>query len=398
MTPKDYRDIAKASYSVDSKYKDGRVTHEGDLLTINGKEWKVLKAKDNKLTGFQAMAIAPVSDGNNPSNVVIAYAGTNVGDFGDLCSDFWNVGLSKGEGQLREANQFADQVSRDYSDASISVTGHSLGGFLALAQGAEHHWQTVTFNAPDPYTNLSWQARKWVKENPNYITNFVNYKDIVTYTGGLLTSSLGRYMTTGRRVWIDNGFATHSISMWKFDDKGNIIDGNGKRYSIPSPTVLDASMTMVQNSFEAEMKKLRSLKKRLSASGGGLSSGEKIYLDSVKALSIVSTASAEFNLAMANVMKIYHDGIREAKELWKRTLKSATTTGNLLEEWEIREALESVGCTEDNIVGIPVQQYQMKIHKIQKMSDQFKHLEEQIVKKISEIVAHDSELAQQLRD
>lgn len=33
MTPKDYKEIAKASYSVDSKFKDGSVTYEGDFLT-----------------------------------------------------------------------------------------------------------------------------------------------------------------------------------------------------------------------------------------------------------------------------------------------------------------------------------------------------------------------------
>lgn len=87
MTPKDYKEIAKASYSVDSKFKDGPVTYEGAFLTLNGKEWEVLKAKDNKWTGFQAMAIAPVSDGTHPSNVVIAYAGTNPFQFGDLYSE-----------------------------------------------------------------------------------------------------------------------------------------------------------------------------------------------------------------------------------------------------------------------------------------------------------------------
>lgn len=397
MTPKDYKEIAKASYSVDSKFKDGPVTYEGAFLTLNGKEWEVLKAKDNKWTGFQAMAIAPVSDGTHPSNVVIAYAGTNPFQFGDLYSDVANVVLSNGGGQMWEAKRFADQVAGEYSDASISVTGHSLGGYLALAQGAEHHWQTVTFNGPDPYENLSGQAKKWVKENAQFLTNFVNYKDIVTYGGGSLTQSAGNLKTTGERVWIDNGLLVHSIDKWKFDDKGNVIDGNGKSYSIPSPTELDASMTTLQNSFKAQMKELGSLKKRLSASGGGLSSGEKIYLDSAQALSIVSTAGAEFNLAMVNVMKVYHDGIREAEELWQKTLSDAMSTGNQLERWEIYDALESVGCTEYNIVGVPTQQYQMKIDKIKQMSEQFKSLENQIKAKISEIVARDAELAQQLR-
>ncbi len=397
MTPKDYKEIALKSYSVDSSFKKGPVTHEGQEFMVNGVRWQVLKVKDNPWTGFQAMAVAPVSDGNNPSNVVIAYAGTNPFQFGDLYSDVANVILSNGGGQMREAKQFADQVARDYSDASISVTGHSLGAYLALAQGAEHHWQTVTFNGPNPYENLSKQAKKWVKEHAEFLTNFVNYKDIVTYGGGILTPRLGSLKLTGQFVGIDNGFGTHSIDKWKFDDKGNIIDGEGKRYGIPSPTELDMNIAAFQNSFKTQMKELENLKKSLSASGGGLSSGEKIYLDSAQALAIVSTASVEFNLAMENVIKVYQEGIKEVEELWKKTVDDAMKMGNQLEQWEIYEALERGGSTECNIVILPTQQYQMKISKVREMAEQFKSLENQIKAKISEIVARDSELAQQLK-
>lgn len=390
MSPKDYKELAKWSYEVPS-------LAEGETFKSNGKQWKILKVKDNPWTGFQAMAVAPVSDGNSPNNVIIAYAGTNPFQFGDLYSDVANVILSNGAGQMWEAKWFADQVARDYSDASISVTGHSLGGYLALAQGAEHHWHTVTFNGPDPYENLSGQAKKWVKESAEFLTNFVNYKDIVTYGGGSLTQSAGNLKTTGKRVWIDNGLFVHSIDKWKFDEKGNVIDGNGKSYGLPSLTELDASMTTFQNSFKAQMKELGSLKKRLSASGGGLSSGEKLYLDSAQALATVSTASLEFNLAMENVIKVYQNGIKEAEELWQKTVDDAMKIGNQLEQWEIYEALERGGSTEYNIVTLPTQQYQMKISKVRGMAEQFKSLENQIKAKISEIVARDSELAQQLK-
>ena len=70
---------------------------------------------------------------------------------------------------------------------------------------------------------------------------------------------------------------------------------------------------------------------------------------------------------------------------------------NQLEQWEIYEALERGGSTEYNIVILPTQQYQMKISKVREMAEQFKSLENQIKVKISEIVARDSELAQQLK-
>lgn len=91
MTPKDYQRIAKKAYQVQKNNKEGYALREGSSISINGTNWQVLKVKDNPWTGFQAMAVAPVSDGNNPSNVVIAYAGTNLFQFGDLYSDVANV-------------------------------------------------------------------------------------------------------------------------------------------------------------------------------------------------------------------------------------------------------------------------------------------------------------------
>ncbi len=56
-----------------------------------------------------------------------------------------------------------------------------------------------------------------------------------------------------------------------------------------------------------------------------------------------------------------------------------------------------VDFTQDNIVGFPTGQYQSKIDKVRTMSDKFKNLEGEIKGKISELVARDSELAQQLK-
>ncbi|WMX69631.1 hypothetical protein [Lactococcus cremoris] len=96
-------------------------------------------------------------------------------------------------------------------------------------------------------------------------------------------------------------------------------------------------------------------------------------------------------------MKNYQDGIKESEKLWNKTVSKARSMGNLLENWEIHEALEMVGFTHENIVGFPTGQYQNKIDKVRKMSDKFKNIEGEIKGKISELVARDSELAQQLK-
>ncbi|WP_270660054.1 hypothetical protein [Enterococcus thailandicus] len=414
MTPKDYEELAKKVYSVDSNFKDGKVTHKGQEFNLNGKRWKVLEAKDNQGNGFQGMAVAPMKKGKtDTSQIVVAYAGTNSSDWKDLTVDGPNVMESLGGLQLASANQFAKVIEKAYPNSDISTTGHSLGAFLSLAQGAEHHWQSVTFNGPDPYSVLSSQAKEWVKENPGMLTNFLNQMDLVGYggdivarfkNGKLLWCVLGIKMsTTGSEVVLDYGFQGinplnyHDIDLWKFDKNGNLLDGNGNSHKIPEKAVLNSSMNLLANSFQVHMKNLGDLKERLTASGGELSSGEKIYLDSAQALAIVTTASSEFDLSMKNVRKIYQEGVQESEKLWSDTFLKATGMGNLLETWEIYEALEVVGFTQDNIVGFPTEQYQSKIDKVRTMSDEFKSLESEIKEKISELVARDSELAQQLK-
>ena len=83
--------------------------------------------------------------------------------------------------------------------------------------------------------------------------------------------------------------------------------------------------------------------------------------------------------------------------MWQETLNKAMGMGNLLETWEVHEALENTGFSHENIIAFPVGQYQNKIAKVETMSEQFKNLENQIKDKIAELVARDTELAQQLK-
>ncbi|MDG4967482.1 hypothetical protein OGZ37_13035 [Lactococcus lactis] len=212
-------------------------------------------------------------------------------------------------------------------------------------------------------------------------------------------SSASKYGTAIYTVDYGDGsiLSGHMLESYHPEKDGSIKDINGKVWTSPDKESIKTGLDVTQKSFKLQMSVLKDLRSKLTASGGGLSSGEKIYLDSAQALAIVSTASAEFDLAMINVMKVYQDGIRKQEELWQKTLDKARSMGSLLESWEINEALESTGFTHENIVAFPVGQYQNKISKVQAMSEQFKSLENEIKGKISELVARDSELAQQLK-
>lgn len=415
-SPKQYSVIDDVVYKVDS-IKEGlkNAQRVGDTFFENkdnsGQEYQILYTVDTndkynsqgyEKNGFQGMVVAPVGADGKPdqNHAIMAFAGTNATDWhlNDLSADLSNVvlGFEKDgtlDSQFTSALQFYNEMSRFYNIEA--VTGHSLGGALAQKVAAANHIPAVTFSTAGVGKQLTEAEKAWINgEGKEFILNFMHKGDqISSWTNA---SDYGTAIYAG-----DFGdgtlFSGHFLESYKFAKDGSLKDAKGGIWTITDKGTLQTGVDLIQKSFKSQLKVLSDLKVRLSASGGGLSSGEKIYLDSAQALAIVSTAGAEFNLAMINVMKNYQDGIKEAEELWQKTLSDAMSTGNQLERWEIYEALESVGCTEYNIVGAPSQQYQMKIDKVREMSEKFKTLENQIKAKISEIVARDSELAQQLR-
>ena len=70
-------------------------------------------------------------------------------------------------------NIIENYVSIAYPTATISVTGHSLGGALADYLGAETGFQTVTFNAPGIIGLVDTSVTS------SNITNYVMANDIV---------------------------------------------------------------------------------------------------------------------------------------------------------------------------------------------------------------------------
>jgi len=103
--------------------------------------------QDNS-TGFEASAYR-----NSLTNeIVISFAGTNPSDLsGDMAA---NVGLGTdvGSDQLRQAAEYYLQVQAANPGATITFTGHSLGGGLAALMGVFFGKQAITFDQA-PFAN-----------------------------------------------------------------------------------------------------------------------------------------------------------------------------------------------------------------------------------------------------
>lgn len=402
--------LAEQSYWTDSSKEDKPYTPiEGGKYYYDSKnpemgQFQILKIEDNTENGMQAMAVAPVDKAGNvdTSQVVIAYAGTNFSDAKDRATDLQTVAGGDKQlavnpyletaGQAITAQDFADSISKKYPNAIITTTGHSLGEYLALMIAAENQWRNIGFNGPDPYGILSADAKKWIKNNPGMLTNYRNRGD--NAIGNLMGNGTGAEIKVSLEMGLDNPLTYHSLSVWKFDNKGNLIIPNNK-YNKKAMRQQAERVLMTQ--FVASMYALKALEARFRSSGGGLSANEQFYLDASQANSVVETASRSLKLAMANVILLYQEAIENAEKLWNDGLTKARGSASKLSESEIEEALSTVGTTQSTVISEPCEEYREKINEAKEIGESFDTLANEIKGQIDLVVQKDQELAQQLK-
>ena len=412
ITDKNYKELSESVYWLDPKHSDYDPNlKEWAIQNFGGTEFQILKIKENSKTdGLQAMAVAPLDEKGyvDTSQVVIAYAGTNASDLKDLETDLRTIGgffdktASPGfsftpsqarlSGQLTSAVEFAQEVKRDYGHAEISTTGHSLGEYLALYIAAENQWKNVGFNGPDPYELLSPEAKKWLKENSTMVTNYRNRGDVLI--GNLMGNGTGAEIKISMEMGLTNLLDYHSLDNWQFDENGRLIIPEND-YNINAS--LQQKERQAMRDFSDNLKTLKEWEKKLTASGGGLSSNERLFLDAYQAKLVVETAQRQARNAMEQIIRLNQASIERLETNWRDGLQKAEQAAPSLNSWEVREALEAVGVTRETQVTLPREQCLERIRQARQRGEHYDALAREINQKISELVARDQELANQLK-
>ena len=451
----EYRILSKRVYQIEEgivqKNEKVKGTNHIVIDTIDTNKDTLKMEYSPRNNSMQAMTVAELKDEykykeeidlknvpDYPQSVVkkeltIVYAGTS--GLKDWTTDAIEIGMNAkyNNGSFSSAVDYAREIEVKYpkeAGFTIGTSGHSLGGAEAIYVAVSLGYNAITYGAAG-----SGLTEAQIKNYKGTIVNLYDTSDIVT--SGWMTG--GQENIPFLSIGIDNeGWETfgHSLDQFEVDKKGNYLNKYGDIVIYSDLTGgISIEQTLlaqqiVQNKHNirgvetydgtnphsiAEIKRLKAenkwlqaqidsftqlngLRKTFTASGGGLSKNEQIYLDDSQALIIVTLAASKFALAMENVIKLYEDAIRELEELWQEGRSTIQSNCPDLSYGEVLDAMQAMGCTEQTMVTIPSQEFQEKLSLTHQMSSKFRDLTKDITAKIGELVQRDQEIANQINE
>jgi trimeric autotransporter adhesin len=172
--------IEIVNLGVGDSYINGTFSDMGD--------WEFIEAFSNESTGFNAAAFK----NTKTEEIVLAYRGTELDKIPDIIADAQLV-VDLITQQTPPAWNWTQEIISRYPECNFTLTGHSLGGFLAqrmslniLNTNPSILNKTITFNAPGfQYTSGESNVTQEEWENnqngayDNIITNYIISDDTV---------------------------------------------------------------------------------------------------------------------------------------------------------------------------------------------------------------------------
>ncbi len=425
-----------------------------DGIASSGESYYILDISGNGTYGnkkqygvpnhMQAMTVAPVKDGVvDYSQLTIAYAGTNPEDKVDLVTDVIDVADVDGTlsqtknlveifeppvSQFDTALGYADYIQKRYPKAKITVTGHSLGGSLALTVGAKKYLKTVTFNAPVPKDKLSKKDKQYILDNPTKITSYLNVDDLIgnynnSYTlfGGLFKGDFQHYYKNGTgmgdidlektlrslsqgKLVLKNGQTipvskeklaelineNHNVANW-FDEKGQLRYSQHKVTVSKTQATFETKVSKADTALAERLAKIRGLRKKYghkySVKGG------KIKLDAALAYAL-KAAIKEHGQSGIEVLEQTQKQIEAKLEAnWNETLQMARQIGTDLTEEEILEVLHFAGADKESLYTKPVEKLNEQLKPLKQLKEELADFDKAFDKSIKKRIADDQELA-----
>lgn len=291
--------------------------------------------------------------------------------------------------QLKASARALKDVMEKYPNAKINIYGHSLGSMDAQyamadleAAQIERIQQAYIYNGPDVYRILSPEQRKIVDQIKGRIYNYADPKDKISMVGR--DPSKGSIGSVGMVYYVDSeqeDFVNQHMTY------GYRLDKDGKI------KILSNTSTVAYNSFLIKMESFKKLKKSLSSDG--LTSDERIFLDSEQAKLTASGICHIVTEELDVLKKIYNDGVQDASEVLVSC--SNVPWGFILSPYETEVAYSDGGVTYETTVGVIQKRFTPVLDTAKQLEKDFTDLEKQIQNGIQKKLDEDKALANEFK-
>lgn len=368
---------------------------------------------DNK-TGTSGTAFLD----KNTGEVIIAYTGTNKD--GNAVQDIIGAdlgGIAIGLGvHYQPALDFYETIRGQYGD-NITLTGHSLGGNVAQRVALEYNVDnTVVYNSAPLYLGSVEAFKKamtnlQIKKGIKIVQSLLQYEDNITEINRLwqrFTGQVTRIRTEKDQLnnVSDFGLDVHLGEEYILKNSGDhglnaIVRDKGqltqvqkilKQRGLGTVTTVEKKQAKTLETVKTSLANLGKLKKQFSASAGGLSSNEQLYLEKEQALILASGMHAAAVTGREDIASLAEKAVKKAEDLYAKTNHIPAMVTELSLD-EVKAVYAEAGVTENSIVGKTKTHFEKKVKKADNFVEPFETLKINIGLTVDEFVASDSTLA-----
>ena len=445
-----------AKYMVNKNFHPKNISQSYKILDISRDGTYGSHHQYGAKNGMQAMTVAPVSKNGKVDygHITIAYAGTNMADGADRATDFENIvtplHVFKGDGdkqsQFTTANGYANYIQNKYKkkvpNVKFSVTGHSLGGSVALAVGGKYHLHTVAFNGPFPVYNLNPLQILYIKNHPEMFADYLNEDDFIgNYHNNwslfkphiIIRGKFQHYYKNGTDV--SEFLREHQINFSNIDyvktlkelKNKKLVLRNGKVINLPKEimkAILDnhgidswfdkdgkfkfnklgsLKESKIQSEFEnevydADLQLSDALMAIKQGSKGAAGSGKEVYLDSVTAYAVQRAIKAHAHAGIKAIKSKINEGEDHLTHNWAQTLRAAQHVGRHLSSDAIYGALAVAFADKNHLNDKPISKLDQKKQELTPIKEDFDSFSNTFAQRIEKRIGDDQELAGWFKD